>query len=456
MDTMQRSAPAEDPPLLRRMREHFSADPADFPIVAENFAGHDHPNVHLAVEAVLARRNRSYEALGVRSDYRPMGVSLSDVLARGHFAASEAPIEYFNFERDDGSILPCTQNALFIVQDDGGRLAMLFRGPVHEHYDDRVRVQVMASEREAAERVLSEIRSEMHRRNVYRGKIISLEANDYGRGISLKFHHLPQIERDQIILPQGLLERIERLTIDFGRHCERLRAAKRHLKRGILLHGPPGTGKTFTAMHLAARMRDRTTFLLTGRGFGALEQTCSMARSLEPSMIILEDVDLIAEDREYADRCSQPLLFELLNQMEGLADDVDIIFLLTTNRPERLERALASRPGRIDQAVEVPSPDAGCRKRLFDLYGRGLSFGPSVDTNDLVKRTEGVSAAFIRELLRKAALFAADDHASDPNAATSLWVDNRHVDEAMHELMIAGGTLTKRLLGVADVDDGES
>lgn len=133
------------------------------------------------------------------------------------------------------------------------------------------------------------------------------------------------------------------------------------------------------------------------------------------------------------------LLFELLNQMDGLADDADILFLLTTNRPDILEPALAARPGRIDQAIEVPLPDRACRQRLFDLYGQGLTLHLD-QLPQLIDQTEGVSAAFIRELMRKAALFAADE-------GDDLIVEDRHIEEALHELVFEGGELTKRLLG---------
>jgi ATP-dependent 26S proteasome regulatory subunit len=209
----------------------------------------------------------------------------------------------------------------------------------------------------------------------------------------------------------------------------------------MLLHGSPGTGKTLTAMYLAGQMPDRTVLLITGRSMGLLEQACAMARTLQPATVVLEDVDLIAEERsrQNAGGCA-PLLFELLNQMDGLADDADILFVLTTNRPDLLEPALAARPGRIDQAVEVPLPDAECRRRLFELYGRGLNVSTPVDA--YVERTAGASAAFIRELLRKAALFAADDGAA-------LEVKSQHFDEALHEMIVEGGDLTKSLLGAA-------
>src|SRR5262249_45606383 len=162
-------------------------------------------------------------------------------------------------------------------------------------------------------------------------------------------------------------------------------------KRGILLHGPPGTGKTLTAMYLASQMPDRTILLLTGPALGAVESSCGMARALQPSMVVLEDVDLVAEARARPGVGSNPLPMELLNQMDGLADDADVIFLLTTNRPDLIEPALASRPGRIDQAIKIPLPAAGCRRRLFELYGRGLELRV-VDWDRFVQKTEGASA----------------------------------------------------------------
>lgn len=83
-------------------------------------------------------------------------------------------------------------------------------------------------------------------------------------------------------------------------------------------------------------------------------------------------MDLIGTERNNQTVGANALLFELLNQMDGLAEDTDILFILTTNRPDILEPALAARPGRVDQAIEVPPPDAECRRRLFELYRRGV------------------------------------------------------------------------------------
>src|ERR1019366_8058133 len=100
-----------------------------------------------------------------------------------------------------------------------------------------------------------------------------------------------------------------------------------------------------------------------------------LARLLQPTMVVIEDVDLIARDRDQMGPCEETLLNGLLNEMDGLKQDADILFILTTNRPEQLESALAGRPGRIDQAIEVPLPDDIGREKLVQLYGRGLPLG---------------------------------------------------------------------------------
>jgi AAA+ superfamily predicted ATPase len=92
--------------------------------------------------------------------------------------------------------------------------------------------------------------------------------------------------------------------------------------------------------------------------------------------------------------------------------------------------------------VHVPLPDAACRARLLRLYGEGLRLELE-DPDRLVARTEGVSPAFIKELLRKAAVLAAEEDGADP-----ITVCDRHVDDVLHELVVEGGELTQALLGV--------
>jgi ATP-dependent 26S proteasome regulatory subunit len=212
-------------------------------------------------------------------------------------------------------------------------------------------------------------------------------------------------------------------------------------RKGILLYGPPGTGKTHTIRYLATNLPGHTTLIITGSGIAMLAQYMNLARLLQPAMVVIEDVDLIARDREDMGPCEESMLNGLLNEMDGLKQDADILFVLTTNRPEQLESALASRPGRIDQAVEVPLPDDVGRRKLVQLYGRGLPLGNDV-VSEAAERTEGVSAAFIKELMRRVAQASIARDGGTTVASADL-------SEALDDMLFTGGKLNVKLLGGA-------
>jgi len=221
------------------------------------------------------------------------------------------------------------------------------------------------------------------------------------------------------------------------------RAALRRLgqstRKGILLYGPPGTGKTHTIRYLAANLPGHTTLIITAGQVALLGAYMNLARLLQPAMVVIEDVDLIASDRADLGSCEESLLNELLNEMDGLKEDADILFVLTTNRPEQLEGALTGRPGRIDQAIEVPLPDEAGRRKLVQLYGKGLPLDAAV-VDEAVQRTEGSSAAFIKELMRRVA------QASIVRAGGASIVSD-DINEALDDMLFAGGKLNVRLLG---------
>jgi ATP-dependent 26S proteasome regulatory subunit len=190
-----------------------------------------------------------------------------------------------------------------------------------------------------------------------------------------------------------------------------------------------------------SRLTGTTVIELTGNALHLIAEACSVARALQPAMVIVEDVDLIAEDRGMHPG-HHPMLFQLLNEMDGLAEDADVVFVLTTNRADLLEPALAARPGRVDQAVALELPDGTARRALFDLYRGSLD----VDTSrleDVLARTEGVTASFLKELLRRAALLAATR--VDDGAALTVSADD--LDAALAELLDTRNAMTRVLLG---------
>jgi ATP-dependent 26S proteasome regulatory subunit len=182
--------------------------------------------------------------------------------------------------------------------------------------------------------------------------------------------------------------------------------------------------------------------VLTGRSLIAVGAVTDLARALLPAVVVLGDVDLVAEDRSLGP-ASSPVLFDLLDAMDGAAPDADLLFLLTTNRADLLEPALAARPGRVDVAVEIALPDAPARERLLTLYGRSVPLAlTQEDVNLAVERTDGTTASFIKELIRRSVLEALSE-----NPALAA-VTGAHVARALDDLLDAAQEVTRTLLGV--------
>jgi energy-coupling factor transporter ATP-binding protein EcfA2 len=443
----QANAPTDEPEVRTRLRAHFDSDLRDLPVVSMPLPPFERVNFQLAIEAHLESDATEAELVGLPAlrGYR-FGLAELAAPASRHVMLPEPGVpEYEDVSIGERRIL-CVGAGLWLMRDRGEPLALLLKrfeaGPQHVEFG----LDAMARERLRAERLLEDLRALMHEHNVYRGRVLEL-AHAPGPGTaSISVRSLPAVQRDRIVLREGVLERVERHTAGFARHADALRDAGRHIKRGLLLHGPPGTGKTLTVMYLAGLMPDRTVVVLTGAALGAVGTAFDIARRLAPAMVVLEDVDLVA--RERGAYVASTVLFELLNQMDGLEEDSDVISVLTTNRADLLEPALASRPGRIDLAVELPLPGAAERDRLIGLYGEGMQLALT-DRRGVVEKIEGASPAFIRELLRRSALMAAE-------RGDGLVVDDRLLGAALEELRVGGGELTQSLLGARPAGAGQS
>jgi len=194
----------------------------------------------------------------------------------------------------------------------------------------------------------------------------------------------------------------------------------------------------------SGQLTGHTTLLITADGVGLLPDYIALARLLQPALVVIEDADLIARARtEMGGPCEEVMLNRLLNELDGLRERADIFFVLTTNRPEELEPALASRPGRIDQSIEFPLPDEGHRIRLLRLYGQSIPVQQAL-LDDLATRTHGATPAFIKEFMRRIAQNYLE-------AGSPAHVTQAMAQEALHDMLFTGGALNKKLLGGSEV-----
>jgi ATP-dependent Clp protease adapter protein ClpS len=425
---------------------HFAGVPRDQLIAtSRQFPGHMRPEVQAAVDKLFSISPIRF--FGIHERYRYETLTFASLNRFGETAHAIAPAQYQEVEIGEVEPVKCLENGLWLcATDDDLRYAVLLSAHREAGEETGVRIEILApagpASAELVKRSFSGIEDAVDTARCYRGKVLSFdaEASYGGRSRGLMVHKLPRIERHNVILPEATLKLLDRNVLNFVNSRAQLRQFGQSTRKGILLYGPPGTGKTHTIRYLASNLAGHTTLIITAGQMALLGAYMNLARLLQPTMVVIEDVDLIARDREMmGGPCEESLLNKLLNEMDGLKEDADILFVLTTNRPEQLEGALADRPGRIDQAIEIPLPDEVGRRKLIQLYGKNLALDEAL-VGEATQRTKGVSAAFIKELMRRTA--QASIARGDATAIRSA-----DLVEALDDMLFASGKLNVKLLG---------
>jgi AAA+ superfamily predicted ATPase len=378
--------------------------------------------------------------------YLPTGMDLQGLLEpESHMPSRIGSPTYEDVDVGGEQPIRCLACACIWLAERNGQRFVLFVGPA-ERYGQSTGIRVeIAMAATADQALVDELYREFDRMvlgaRCYRGKVLSLQRPEHcgAEASTIVVHRLERVDRDQLILPERTIDLVERNVMRFVELRDDLAAAGQNLHKGLLFHGPPGTGKTHCIRHVITSLSGHTTFLVTAEHVAMLDQYVHLARLLEPSLLVIEDVDLIARERSSLQPGQESLLNRLLNEMDGLNPDARLIFVLTTNNPDAIEPALAARPGRIDQAIHFPLPDEAARFRLVHLYAGEVSV-PVALIEALVRRTAGASAAFIKELMRKATQSAL-------MRTGSPGLEQVDLDEALEELLAGGDALAKRLLG---------
>lgn len=436
--------------LRKTLLKHFGMSAGEIATAGRQFPITARVDIQSAIEDLLRSRTGA-KLLGILSPNPHQSPTLAQTLTGGHFSLNSGPLEHDEIDVGESVPVRCLKNGLWLSRDKdlpfaimmapGGRFGLLT--------GVQVEIAVPIGERgaEFSQNLFRELELLVSQARTYRGRIISLETyiDPMGGGSMVKVHRLAKVSRDDIILPRNTLALLDRNVAGFMKARAQLKALQFQARKGLLFYGPPGTGKTYTIHYLASQLPNHTTLLLTAEQVILLGEYFRLARFLQPSIVVIEDVDLIARERTHMHGPGEEVLLnKLLNEMDGLREDAEVLFILTTNRPDQIEPALISRPGRIDQAIQFPLPDEEGRRKLTALYARGLEISEDLLAL-IVSRTKGVSAAFIKELMRRCAQFQIEF--SCGNALTQ-----RSVDAAIEEMLVTGGALNRRLLGGEGVD----
>ncbi|MGC6400113.1 CDC48 family AAA ATPase [Sphingomonas sp. FW199] len=270
--------------------------------------------------------------------------------------------------------------------------------------------------------------------------------------------------REMVELPLRYPELFQRLGVD--------------PPKGVLLHGPPGTGKTRLA-RAVANESDAQFFLINGpeimgSAYGEsesrLRQVFEEAAKASPSIVFIDEIDSIAPKRDrVSGEAEKRLVAQLLTLMDGLEARANVVVIAATNRPDAIDEALR-RPGRFDREIIVGVPDEAGRREIFGIHTRGMPLDTNVDLDELARTTFGFVGADIAALTREAAIEAVRrimprlnlaEQTIPPEVLDSLCVERRDFVEAlkrvqpsaMREVMVQAPTI--RWDDIGGLDDAQ-
>lgn len=196
--------------------------------------------------------------------------------------------------------------------------------------------------------------------------------------------------------------------------------------KGVLMYGPPGTGKTLMARACAAKTN--ASFLklagpllvqmYIGDGARLVRDAFALAKAKKPCIIFIDEIDAIGIKRAASDKTGdrevQRTMLELLNELDGFAENSDVKIIAATNRVDILDSALL-RSGRLDRKIEFPLPNTEGRKRIMQIHARKMTVAANVNFDELARSTEGFNGAQCKAVCIEAGMAAIRKNKSEIN-----------------------------------------
>ena len=285
---------------------------------------------------------------------------------------------------------------------------------INLQWRNSVQVEAPAPQKKAVERFVHEVKIIAEKQNFYRGKKIEF-------GGRIHFLNVRDKSWDSIILDTDVMREIRANTIEFLNKKECWAKYGIPQKRGILLAGEPGTGKTVICKALMAESDGVTcitanAYALSADGY--ITELYDMAEDLSPCIVFIEDIDLIGLNREENHYQHGPALLSLLNVLDGVEEKQEIITVATTNSLDALDRAITQRPSRFDRVVKLSLPLLEERKKLVSLLSQKIPVDePTQDY--IARKAERCTPAQLQEIVYSLVIEHDEEFSELPNPEIS-------------------------------------
>jgi cell division protease FtsH len=296
---------------------------------------------------------------------------------------------YTNVNTDYGKYENVLSSGYLLLQKEDSRVVAFIK--VRPRYD--ASLVISSSSKEDAFDFAKGIENYAQGRKLYQGKKLQLTAH-------IRFLNLPTKGWDDLALEPTLKYEIQANTVDFLTRLDELAKYGIPPRRGVILVGEPGTGKTLIskilmnhspgitciAAHEACLSRD-----------SYIDDLYELAQNLKPSIVFIEDIDLVGQDREESHYMTGIGLFGLLRAMDGIEQCEGVVTIATTNSLQKLDRALTERPSRFDRKIQLSPPSLIQRRELIRSLSQRIPMDEVVQ-DCLTRKTEKCTPAQIQEL----------------------------------------------------------